>query len=157
MILFFSLKLTEQNVSSLVFQRVEEGSEPCVIFVADSRLAFGVDKPEGNFPKHLSSPNKSVIFTAAHHASRNNDRAYVVLKDWLGANLFQKSYAVRNGGVHNQTLADYLKLENRRCAQCYQCHGGDWNQLVRLETVNGECSWPPNQGGKCGVPKKKAP
>jgi hypothetical protein len=154
---FFSLKLTEQNVSSLVFQRVEESSEPSVIFVADSRLAFGIDKPERDFPKHLTPPTKSVIFTAAHHGSRNNDRAYVVLKDWLGADLFQKSVAVRNGGVHNQTLADYLKIENRRCAQCYQCHGGDWNQLVRVETLKDEWIWPPNQGGKCGVPKRKTP
>ena len=149
--LFFSLKLTEQNVSSLVFQRVATASEPSVIFVADSRLAFGVDKPEGNFPQHLIQPGGPVIFTAAHHGSRNNDRAYEVLEAWLDEH-YQGSIAVRNGGVHNQTLADYRTVGNRRCAQCYQCHGGDWAQLVQLISDGAAWSWPPEDGKKCGTP-----
>lgn len=152
--LFFSLKLTEQNVSSLVFQRVGSEAEPTVIFVADSRLAFGIDKPETNFPNHLAPPKSPVIFTAAHHASRNNDRAYEVLKDWLGVH-FEGSFAVRNGGVHNQTLAEYLEIKNRRCAQCYQCHGGDWAQLVQFESDGSSWAWPPEDGKKCGNPKGK--
>lgn len=153
--LFYSLKLTEQNVSSLVFQRVETEGEPAVIFVADSRLAFGIDEPEKNFPNHLKPTDRACIFTAAHHGSRNNDRAYEVLEEWLGAELFRDSFAVRNGGVHNQTLDGFLKVGNRRCAQCYQCHGGDWSQLVTIGTVGNEWSWPPDQGGKCGTPKAR--
>jgi hypothetical protein len=152
--LFFSLKLTEQNVSSLVFQRVHSATEPAVIFVADSRLAFGIDKPGVSFPRHLADPSGSVVFTAAHHGSRNNDRAYEVLKDWLG-DYFQTSIAVRNGGVHNQTLADYLDTDNRRCAQCYQCHGGDWSQLVQIVSKGDVWSWPPQDGKQCGKPKGK--
>lgn len=147
--LFFSLKLTEQNVSSLVFQRVGSSSEPSVIFVADSRLAFGIDQPGVNFPKHLIGPASPVIFTAAHHGSRNNDRAYEVLAAWLGDH-FQASIAVRNGGVHNQVLAEYCTIKNRRCAQCYQCHGGDWAQLVQIISEDGAWIWPPEDGKRCG-------
>jgi hypothetical protein len=152
MMLFLSLKLTEQNVSSLVFQRVGSATEPSVVFVADSRLAFGIDQPEGDFPKHLIDPGSPIIFTAAHHGSRNNDRAYEVLAAWLG-NHYQESMAVRNGGVHNQTLADYCTVKNRRCAQCYQCHGGDWAQLVQFVSESGAWIWPPEDGKKCGKPK----
>lgn len=152
--LFYSLKLTEQNVSSLVFQRVETKTEPSVIFVADSRLAFGVNRPERDFPNHLSTISRPCIYTSAHHGSRNNDRAYEVLEKWLDSALFKSSLAVRNGGVWNQTLAGYLKVKNRRCAQCYQCHGGDWAQLVSVVTKRARWMLPPDQGGKCGTPKR---
>lgn len=151
--LFFSLKLTEQNVSSLVFQRVETEQEPSVIFVADSRLAFGVYRPEKDFRNHLEKVTRPCVYTSAHHGSRNNDRAYEVLENWLGEALYQKSLSVRNGGVWNQTLAGYLAVKNRRCAQCYQCHGGDWSQLVQVQTRRGRWMIPPDQGGKCGVPR----
>lgn len=152
--LFYSLKLTEQNVSSLVFQRVPTASEPSVIFVADSRLAFGIDEPRESFHKHLVVPDGPLIYTAAHHGSRNNDRAYDVLKEWLGEH-FDGSIAVRNGGVHNQTLDGFLGVSNRRCAQCYQCHGGDWCQLVQLVSEGTSWMWPSEDGRRCGKPKRR--
>lgn len=152
--LFFKLTLTEQNVASLVFQRLETATEPGALFLGDSRLAFGIDRPERDFEKHLVEPDRAIVYTAAHHGSRNNDRAYDVLARWI-PNLFEVSIAVRNGGVWNQTLADYLKVKNRLCAQCYQCHGGDWSQLVQINSDGPAWAWPADQGGKCGTPKRK--
>ncbi|WP_133065819.1 hypothetical protein [Mameliella alba] len=154
LLLFFKLALTEQNVASLVFQRLETDSEPGAIFLGDSRLAFGTDEPERNFEKHLVQPNRPILYTAPHHGSRNNDRAYEVLADWL-PDLFDASIAVRNGGVWNQTLSKYLSIKNRRCAQCYQCHGGDWSQPVQISSDGPKWNWPSSLGGECGVPKRK--
>lgn len=155
LMLFLKLTLTEQNVASLVFQRVETDDEPGVIFVADSRLAFGIDRPEVNFKNHLAPLTRPVIYTAAHHGSRNNDRAYEVLRDWLG-DVFSSSMAIRNGGVWNQTLEAYLEVKLRRCAQCYQCHGGGWSQLVQVNSGAGRWIWPSDQGRDCGTPRAKA-
>lgn len=152
--LFLKLTLTEQNVASLVFQRLETESEPSAIFLGDSRLAFGIDQPEANFEKHLVQPNGPVIYTAPHHGSRNNDRAYEVLADWLPG-LFNTSIAVRNGGVWNQTLSKYLTVENRRCAQCHQCYGSNWSQPVQISSSGPKWIWPSSLGQKCGVPKRK--
>jgi hypothetical protein len=152
--LFLKLTLTEQNVASLVFQRVETSKEPGVIFLADSRLAFGVDSPERNFSNHLTSIERPIIYTAAHHGSRNNDHAYVVLESWL-RDLYPSCLAVRNGGVWNQTLDGFLKIHQRRCAQCYQCHGGDWSQLVQINASGSEWSWPSDHGRACGKPRRK--
>lgn len=152
--LFFKLALTEQNVASLVFQRVETNSEPSVLFLGDSRLAFGIASPDKNFKNHLVQPDRPIVYTAPHHGSRNNDRAYLVLKGWL-PDLFANCIAVRNGGVWNQTLVGYLDVDYRRCAQCYQCHGGNWSQLVQLNSEGPDWSWPSDQGGKCGVPKRR--
>lgn len=152
--LFLSLTLTEQNVASLVFQRVETNEEPGVVFVADSRLAFGLARPEKDFPNHLQKLTRPIIYTAAHHGSRNNDNAYKVLSDWLGR-LYAGSMAIRNGGVWNQTLDGYLGVEKRRCAQCLQCHEKGWSQLVQINTRGASWSWPSDQGGVCGTPKAK--
>lgn len=151
--LFFKLKLTEQNVASLVFQRLETETEPGAIFLGDSRLAFGIDHPERNFEKHLVQPTRAIVYTAAHHGSRNNDRAYEVLAEWLPG-LFEISIAVRNGGVWNQTLSGFLKVKNRRCAQCYQCHGGDWAQLVQINSDETDWSWPSDEGIRCGMQRR---
>lgn len=151
--LFFKLTLTEQNVASLVFQRPESDTEPGVIFLGDSRLAFGIDKPERNFDKHLAVPGRPIIYTAPHHGSRNNDRAYEVLSDWIPS-VFATSIAVRNGGVWNQTLSRYREIENRRCAQCCQCNGRGWSQLVQISSNDAKWTWPSDRGGECGVPKR---
>lgn len=152
--LFLKLTLTEQNVASLVFQRVESKSEPGVIFLGDSRLAFGVDRPKKSFKNHLTQPSRPIVYTAAHHGSRNNDHAYAVLRKWLDS-LFNRSIAIRNGGVWNQTLDGFLHIKKRRCAQCYQCHGGSWSQLVQIHTKGSNWSWPVRKGKKCGAPRRK--
>lgn len=154
LVLFLKLTLTEQNVASLVFQRVETDEEPGVIFVADSRLAFGIDRPERPFEKHTSPISRPIIYTAAHHGSRNNDHAYEMLAAWLGG-VYPSSIAVRNGGVWNQSLEGYLGVELRRCAQCYQCHGGAWSQLVQITSGSGRWIWPSEQGRACGTPRAK--
>lgn len=154
LILFLRLSLTEQNVSSLVFQRHETITEPSVIFLADSRLAFGIDRPEHDFENYLSQPQRAVAYTAPHHGSRNNDHAYGVLAKWL-SKLFGDSIALRNGGVWNQTLEDYLKVDRRLCAQCSQCHGGHWSQLAQVVTNGADWAWPAAQGTRCGTPKRR--
>lgn len=153
--LFLRLALTEQNVASLVFQRIETEAEPSVLLLADSRLAFGIDRPERDFNNHLVQPTRPIVYTAAHHGSRNNDHAYGVLASWLST-IFDQSIAVRNGGVWNQTLSRYLTISNRRCAQCYQCHGGGWSQLVQIDANGQNWVWPSGHGASCGVPKRKA-
>nr|WP_272212714.1 hypothetical protein [Marinicella sp. W31]MDC2878624.1 hypothetical protein [Marinicella sp. W31] len=153
MLMYLKLTLTEQNVASLVFQRVQTDDEPGVLFLGDSRLAFGIDRPVRDFDNHLVQPDRPLVYTAAHHGSRNNDHAYKMLGNWLPA-LFGKSIAVRNGGVWNQTLSGFLGAKYRRCAQCYQCHGSGWSQLVQINTDGPNWSWPADQGGKCGVPKR---
>ena len=152
LVLFLKLALTEQNVASLVFQRVETNEEPGVVFVADSRLAFGIDRPEKDFPKHIRPASRPVIYTAPHHGSRNNDHAYGMLAAWLGE-LYPSSIAVRNGGVWNQRLEGYLGIALRRCAQCYQCHGGAWSQLVQINSGGGHWLWPSKRGRDCGEPR----
>jgi hypothetical protein len=152
--LFLKLRLSEQNVASLVFQRVETKTEPAVIFVADSRLAFGVNRPEKDFRNYLTRITRPIVYTAAHHGSFYNDNAYKVLADWLG-DLYRPSMAARNGGISRQTLKEYLKIERRRCAQCVQCHGAEWSQLVQVNTENGNWSWPSDHGGICGTPKAR--
>lgn len=153
--LLFSLKLTEQNVESLVFQRIESDSEPGVFFLGDSRLAFGVAKPERNFPRPRFVPKRKSIITAAHHGSRVNDRAYEVLDDWLGASLSAQSFYVRNGGMWKQTLETYLTKSERRCAQCQQCFQNDRRQEVVVGVKAADWQWPP-AAKSCGTPNKNA-
>ncbi len=154
--LFFSLRLTEQNVESLVFQRLESESEPGVIFLGDSRLAFGIDKPVGDFPKPPALPRKRAIITAAHHGSRVNDRAYTVLDQWLGNPLSDQCLFIRNGGMWKQTLGQYLSKSNRRCAQCRQCFKDGLQQNVVVIAKKGNWLWPP-KARSCGTPEGNAP
>lgn len=153
--LFFLLRLSEQNVESLVVQRIESESEPGVIFLGDSRLAFGLPRPIRDFPKPSALPTKRVIITAAHHGSRVNDQAYAVLNHWLGNGLSDQSFFVRNGGMWKQTLGQYLSKPNRRCAQCLQCFKGGRRQNVIIAAVNGEWIWPP-AASPCGAPRSNA-
>ena len=148
LMLFQSLRLTRQNVESLVFYRPENGDEPGVIFLGDSRLAHGIEKPGKPFPLPFVKPKRKLLITAPHHGSRNNDHAFGVLKNWLGTD---QQYYVRNGGQAGQTLADYITYSERRCAQCIQCHGKNWNQSVSVGTNGNDWKWPPN-AKKCGTP-----
>jgi len=147
--LFHSLRLTRQNVESIVFYRPENSSEPGVLFLGDSRLAHGIERPEKDFPIPFDKPTRKILITAPHHGSRNNDHAFKVLKDWLGIN---DQYFVRNGGQTGQALDKYLSHNNRRCAQCVQCHGKEWNQWVSVTTDGNDWRWPPNSE-ECGTPR----
>jgi hypothetical protein len=146
--LFHSLRLTRQNVESIVFYRPETNVEPGVLILGDSRLAHGIERPEKNFPAPFARPDRKVLVTAPHHGSRNNDNAFEVLKDWLGTD---QQVFVRNGGQTGQTLAEYLTHPDRRCAQCIQCHGKDWHQWVSVATDGTNWKWPPN-AEQCGKP-----
>ncbi len=153
--LLFSLRLTEQNVESLVFQRVETGAEPGVVFLGDSRLAFGVDRPVKDFSKPMVVPRRNAIVTAAHHGSRVNDNAYKVLDHWLGPALASLCYFIRNGGMWKQTLEKFLTKSQRRCAQCQQCFKDGRQQNVIVEARQGEWSWPPDAKA-CGRPRENS-
>lgn len=147
--LFHSLRLTRQNVESIVFLRPENDREPGVLFLGDSRLAHGIERPEKDFPAPFDKPTRKTLVTAPHHGSRNNDHAFKVLLDWLGSN---DQLFVRNGGQTGQTLDEYLAQIDRRCAQCVQCHGKAWNQWVSVTTDGNDWRWPPNSE-KCGTPR----
>ena len=146
--LFHSLRLTRQNVESIVFYRPETKIEPGVLFLGDSRLAHGIERPEKDFPAPFAKPERQLLITAPHHGSRNNDHAFSVLKGWLGN---EDQFYVRNGGQSGQKLDLYLKHDDRRCAQCIQCHGKDWHQWVSVTTDGVNWKWPPNSE-TCGTP-----
>ena len=148
--LFHSLRLTRQNVESLVFYRPETDSDPGVLFLGDSRLAHGINKPGKDFPLPFEKPSRKVLVTAPHHGSRNNDHAFTVLDTWLGST---DQFFVRNGGQSGQKLDRFLEYDERRCAQCFQCHGTDWNQWVAIMTDGNNWKWPPNSE-RCGKPKQ---
>lgn len=148
LMLFYSLRLSRQNVESLVFYRPENSDEPGVLFLGDSRLAHGIEKPGKAFPFPFAKPARKLLVTAPHHGSRNNDKAFDVLTNWLGTN---DQYYVRNGGQTGQTLAGYITHHERRCAQCVQCHGKNWNQSVVVSTQGKDWKWSPN-AQKCGTP-----
>ncbi len=147
--LFLALRLSRQNVESLVFYRPETETEPGVLFLGDSRLAHGMEKPDPSrqFPPPPIKPQRKVVVTAPHHGSQNNDYAYTVLTAWLGSD---QQYYIRNGGQTGQTLGHYKKLPDRRCAQCVQCHGKGWRQCVVLSTNGHNWAWPPNNS-VCGA------
>lgn len=148
LMLFHTLRLTRQNVESLVFYRPENDDEPGVLFLGDSRLAHGLEKPGKEFAWRFDIPKRKLLVTAPHHGSRNNDHAYSVLKRWLGSD---EQYYVRNGGQAGQTLDKYTNFKDRRCAQCIQCHGQGWNQWVAVSSNGLDWKWPPN-ANKCGTP-----
>ncbi len=152
-----ALAITIQNVEALVFWRPETATEPGAIFLTDSRLATGENRPEIDFPTPPNlSPDRPVLFTAAHHASDNNDNAYKVLRAWLGGAAFDRAVSVRNGGQSGMAVGTWSDLPKtrRRCAQCFQCFDGCW----RLQQVNvasdasGNWIWPPDVTQPCGTP-----
>lgn len=146
--LLFCLNLSRQNVESLVFIRPETENEPAVLFLGDSRLAFGVSKPRRSFPKPNSVPERPIIITAPHHGSQVNDHAYDVINKWFGSSI--EHYYVRNGGHWKQKIYKYKNQKNRRCAQCVQCCGKGWNQLITLiSNNNGNWEWPPSNCISC--------
>lgn len=148
LMLFHNLRLTRQNVESLVFYRPEDDDEPGVLFLGDSRLAHGIEKPGESFPRPFDKPKRKLLVTAPHHGSRNNDHAYGVLSDWLGTD---QQYYIRNGGQVGQTLHKFLMCESRRCAQCVQCNGKQWHQWVAVSSFGSDWKWPPN-AEECGSP-----
>jgi len=152
LMLFHSLRLTRQNVESLVFYRPETDDEPGVLLLGDSRLAHGIANPGPPFPRPFDKPKRKLLITAPHHGSRNNDYAYGVLAEWLGTD---EQYYVRNGGQAGQTLDAYIQHKNRRCAQCIQCHGKCWRRWVSVSTNGNEWKWPPS-ADECGSPQQNS-
>ncbi len=154
--MFYMCRLTEQNVSSLVFQRAGTEQEPSVFFLADSRLAFGKNKPTKDFPNRSCKIDKPCIYTAPHHGSHNNDHAYRVLCGWLGKSIFQDSIAIKNGGMWNQKAGGFLCIPKRVCATwhrkfCFNhtCQGTRRAQPVQMKSQNNQWAWPPYRGNPC--------
>jgi len=146
--LVLNLRLTRQNVESLVFYRPETSSSPGVLFLGDSRLAHGIQRPGPDFPIPFPAPSRKLLVTAPHHGSDHNDNAYAVLLRWLGE---ENALFARNGGQSNQRLGEYLVQGERRCAQCVQCHGRKWRQWVSVTATGNAWHWPPS-AESCGRP-----
>jgi len=147
-ILFFSLRLSRQNVESLVFFRQETANEPGTLFLGDSRLCFGIDRPAGDFPMPSRIPTRQIVITAPHHGSRVNDEAYRVLNSWLGNNTRTPIY-VRNGGHWKQKIDGFLHQTHRRCAQCRQCRKSKLQRRIRLNSPGGNWSLSARDAPKC--------
>ncbi|MDZ4310819.1 MAG: MBL fold metallo-hydrolase [Cypionkella sp.] len=152
LLLLMRLFLSRQNVESLVFYRPEHEAEPACLFLGDSRLAFGLSKPKGNFNMPPVIPQTSIVITAAHHGSRVNDNAYAVIDSWLSTTSARQFY-VRNGGQKGQTLGAYVTKSERRCSQCVQCQYAGWTQPVVLGGIHRQWSWLPVKPLPCGTPK----
>ena len=148
--LLFSLRLSQQNVESLVFYRLETKSEPGVIFLGDSRLHFGIDKPNGAFPMPESEPMRQILVTAPHHGSRVNDVAYGVIRGWIDPNAESPIY-VRNGSHHKIKIEAFLKETFRCCAQCRLCGTQRISRTVILSSQGGQWSWPTLCVPKCKI------
>lgn len=150
-VLFFCLRLTKQNVESLVFNRVEQDKEPGVMFLGDSRLAFGISKPNKDFPMPNRVPKRPIIVTAPHHGSRVNDKAYEVVRNWLSNSSAFPIY-VRNGGHHRQKIFAFLNETDRCCAQCRLC--GNSKRIIRtieISTTDVDWEWPSLAIPKCRI------
>jgi hypothetical protein len=147
-VLFFSLHLSQQNVESLVFYRLETNTEPGVIFAGDSRLCFGIDKPEHPFPMPQKSPSRQILITAPHHGSRVNDEAYKIIKHWLPNSELSPIF-VRNGGHHKSKLEFFLKERFRCCTQCRHCVPQKRPKTIRLNSQSGRWIWPKTRSLKC--------
>ena len=145
--LWACLNLSPQNVESLVFLRRETSSEPAVLFLGDSRLSFGLNRPTRDFRMPTNPPTRKSVLTAPHHGAKVNDHAYDVIKKWLPGG--SDPIYIRNGGHHKQTLGAYRGMPIKSCAQCRQCRGVGWNQQVTLGTNGGNWRWGPSQGNPC--------
>jgi hypothetical protein len=144
--LFLCLRLSQQNVESLVFHRLETPDEPGVMFLGDSRLSFGIDQPKQPFPKPRSLPKRQMLVTAPHHGSRVNDVAYRVIRSWLGDST---PIYVRNGGHHKQTIMAFLDEPFRCCAQCRHCASSKLVRTVTLASRKGQWNWRTRRVPKC--------
>lgn len=149
MMLAFSLRLSKQNVESLVFYRPETDAEPPVLFVGDSRLSFGVSSPTEAFELPSPAPKGVVAVSAPHHGSRVNDYAYQVINQWLGVYDGEHCVYVRNGGQSNQKLGAFLKQANRACVRCRGCSAAT-AASVTLNSENGKWIWPCADVPDCG-------
>lgn len=149
-VLFLCLRLSQQNVESLVFHRLESDTEPGVMFLGDSRLSFGVDRPQAPFPMPADSPKRPILVTAPHHGSRVNDAAYGVIRAWLGGNEASSIY-IRNGGHHKQTVGAFLDQPCRCCAQCRLCSPRRLARTVTLISRRGRWIWPAKRVPICRI------
>lgn len=146
-LLFFSLALSRQNVESLAFYRMETESEPGVLFLGDSRLAFGISQPTKDFPMPPNKPRRRIIATAPHHGSRVNDHAYGVISAWLNGR--NDTCFIRNGGHWKQTLGLFKQFKDRRCVRCHQCSLNAHMQQIEIRANTGNWVWPPKNGSGC--------
>jgi hypothetical protein len=146
--LFLCLRLSQQNVESLVFHRLETAAEPGVMFLGDSRLSFGIDQPKQPFPMPRPLPKRQMLVTAPHHGSRVNDVAYGIIRGWLGDSKTSPIY-VRNGGHHKQTITAFLDEPFRCCAQCRRCASSKLVRTVTLASRKGRWNWRTTRVPKC--------
>ena len=149
--MFFSLRLSRQNVESLVFQRIEDENEPGVVFLGDTRLSFGLARPTQPFEMPKNVPMRQIVVTAPHHGSRVNDAAYGVVRHWLNQIDILPIY-VRNGGRANQKIDGFLREQYRCCARCHHCVSGGLQRAVTLRAPKKKWIWPPIKAPSCRSP-----
>lgn len=138
--LFLSLRLSKQNVESLVFYRPEYNNEPAVLFMADSRLAFETNKPKCYFNMPRAKPEGDILITAPHHGSPNNDEAYTVIENWISDP--NRLIVVRNGNP--KKIPDkFFKQHKRLCAYCKNCFSNPQPRCIEIcSCVCGSWIWP---------------
>ena len=154
LIMFLSLRLSIQNIESLVFLRNETKEEPAVLFLSDSRLNFNAGKPivGSDFPIIIAAPKRRLVLTAPHHGSRINDNAYTVIGKWLGKDIFEH-ICIRSGGQGGQDFCDFLKFQHRACTNCLNSgcpdNFGRLSQQVTVITNSNDWEWPTFYGVPC--------
>jgi hypothetical protein len=146
--LFYCLRLSQQNVESLVVYRLETNNEPAVLFLGDSRLCFGIESPTSDFPMPEQRAHRQILVTAPHHGSRVNDKAYGVLRGWL-SDVGDTPIYIRNGGHHKQTIAGFLNEQCRSCVQCRQCRPKRPKRRVAVSTSGNGWVWPSRAAPRC--------
>ncbi len=116
--LIYFLSLTRTNRESLVFYSNERLKMPGVLFSGDSPLNFRVARHAAKFPMKFLPPNRDLVITAPHHASKSNVVAYRVIKSWAG---IDRHIWFKNGGRVGNVRAckTFLRRNLRVCSQCW--------------------------------------
>jgi len=119
------LALTVANKESLVFLAPETKEEPAVLFAADSDL---------NFALPSKAPSRSLIITAPHHGSEENQNAYVAVADWLKSGSCAATWVRSDCKSSKRPGASFKSQKTRHCTLCNS--ETDPKQIVELHALN---------------------
>lgn len=119
---FDFLRLSVANAESLVFH-APDGSEPAVLFCADSDLSFDVPVRAG------------ALVTAPHHGSESNSVAYGV----VGKVAPQVTWVRSDGRFQKRPGSTFLQQPQIYCTRCRGKTAA--GQSVRFATLEGEPGW----------------
>lgn len=119
---FDFLRLSVANAESLVFH-APDGSEPAVLFCADSDLLFEVPVRAG------------ALVTAPHHGSESNSAAYGV----VGKVAPQVTWVRSDGRFQKRPGSTFRQQQQIYCTRCRGKTAT--GQAVRFATLEGEALW----------------